>query len=54
MKEDFKFDYIRTFQREEDFSLMFGNSGKTGITNCIHLLGSGYISNYLFYYKNPF
>jgi hypothetical protein len=53
-KEDFHLEDVKEFQYHTDlfFVKYMELVGRNGITNYFHLLGSGHIADYLFYYKN--
>ena len=53
-KEDFSDNLISDFQFMVDdfYHLYIEVNGRAGITNYFHMLGSGHISDFLFYYRN--
>jgi hypothetical protein len=55
-KDDFSLEDVKEFQYFTDifFVRYMELVGRNGITNYFHLLGSGHIADYLFYYKNLF
>jgi hypothetical protein len=53
-KDDFSDDQIIDFQREADYfyKIWIDIHGAKGVTNYIHMIGSGHVADFLEYYRN--